>query len=353
VTPDGATLRQAPKVLLHDHLDGGLRPTTVVELAEACGHVLPTTDPEELEQWFFQGDRDVDLVRYLDAFSHTVAVLQTRDALARVATEAVEDLAADGVLHAEIRFAPELSTAGGLSMDEVIGAVLDGLAAASPPLTTGMIVCAMRDRNNASAAFEAAARHRDHGVVAVDLAGPEAGHPAARHAAALRRAAADGLGVTLHAGEADGPPSIADALDHGAERIGHGVRITGDLAGDGTPGPIASRLLAGAVPLEVCPTSNLHTGVAADLASHPVDRLRRAGFTVTINTDNRLMSRVSLTDEFAALVATFGYGLDDVEALTVAAARSTFLDEPAKTALLDRVGRGYAALREPRAGRAR
>jgi adenosine deaminase len=337
---------RAPKVLLHDHLDGGLRPATVIELAAEVGHELPTTDEAELTRWFFQGGRDVDLPRYLEAFAQTVAVLQTREAIERVARECAEDLDADGVVHAEVRYAPELSTAGGLEVGEVLEAMAAGFAAGPPTITVRTLVCAMRQASRSEEVFEVATQARHLGVVGVDLAGPEEGFPAARHAAAIERAREAGLHVTLHAGEAAGPASVADALDQGAERLGHGVRIVEDLAPDGTPGPVARRVLAGDVALEVCPTSNVHTGVSADVASHPIDRLRRAGFRVTVSTDNRLMSAVTASSELVALGAAFGYDLDDLEALTVTAAEAAFIDDPAARAdLVDRIGQGYAALR--------
>jgi adenosine deaminase len=343
---DHDLLHRAPKVLLHDHLDGGLRPATVIELAAEVGHPLPSTDPEELARWFFQGGRDVDLPRYLEAFAQTVAVMQTSDAIERVARECAEDLDADGVVYAEVRYAPELSTAGGLTVGEVLEAVAAGFAAGPATIELRLLVCAMRQADRAEEVFEAAARARHLGVVGIDLAGPEHGFPAARHAAAITRAREAGLHVTLHAGEAVGPPSVADALDQGAERLGHGVRVVEDLAADGAPGPVARRVLAGDVCLEVCPTSNVHTGVSADVASHPFDRLRRAGFRVTVSTDNRLMSGVTATSELAAVSEAFGYGLDDVEALTLTAAEAAFLDDrTAREELTQRIVRGFAALR--------
>ena len=347
---DEDTLRRAPKVLLHDHLDGGLRPATVLELAAEIGHELPTTDLDELTAWFYQGGRGADLVRYLEAFAQTVALLQTPQALERVARECAEDLDADGVVYAEVRYAPELSTAGGLGMAEVIEAIAAGVAAGPPTITVRQLVCGMRQADRVVEAFEAAAAARHLGVVGIDLAGPEAGFPASRFAEDLAQARAAGLHVTLHAGEADGPASVADALAQGAERLGHGVRIIEDVevVDDDTvlPGPVAGRVLAQGIALEVCPTSNVHTGVSPDVASHPFDRLRQAGFVLTVNTDNRLMSGVSATSEFAALVEAFGVGLDDLEQLTLAAARAAFLeDDEERDALIARIERGYAALR--------
>jgi adenosine deaminase len=346
VTVDPAALQRAPKVLLHDHLDGGLRPATVLELAADVGHRPPVTDVDGLAAWFHQGGRGVDLPRYLEAFAQTVAVLQTREALERVARECAEDLDADGVVYAEVRYAPELSTAGGLAVGDVLEAIAAGFAAGPATIDVRLLVCAMRQADRSDEVFEVAAGSPHLGVVGIDLAGPERGFPAARHASAIAGAREAGLHVTLHAGEADGPTSVADALDQGAERLGHGVRVVEDLGADGTPGPVARRVLDGGVCLEVCPTSNVHTGVSADVASHPFDRLRRAGFRVTVSTDNRLMSGVTATSELVAVTEAFGYGLADLEQLTLAAAAAAFLDDPAeRRALEERIVRGYAALR--------
>jgi adenosine deaminase len=284
---DPATVRRAPKVLLHDHLDGGLRPATVVELADAVGHRLPAP-PEELADWFHRGAASGDLVHYLATFEHTVAVLQTADALERVARECVEDLAADGVVYAEIRFAPHLHLAGGLAPDDVVEAVQSGFAtAADAGVMVRTIVAAMRDTDRAMAMARLAERWRDRGVVAFDLVGPETGHPATEHLAAIRAARDAGLHVTIHAGESAGVDAIAAALDPcGAERLGHGVRIVDDLAerdGETVLGAVARRVRDGGIPLELCPTSNVHTGVVATVADHPIDRLRRLGFRVTVN----------------------------------------------------------------------
>ncbi|MCC5947406.1 MAG: adenosine deaminase [Nitriliruptoraceae bacterium] len=342
---DENLLRRAPKVLLHDHLDGGLRPATVLELAAEAGHELPAGDERTLARWFDQGQGDVDLPGYLEAFAHTVAVMQTPEAISRVARECAEDLDADGVVYAEVRFAPELSTAGGLSCVEVIEAIAAGFAAGPDTIVLRQLVCALRHEDRWAEAFEAAAETRHLGVVGIDLAGPEAGFPAARHARTIERAREAGLQVTLHAGEADGPDSIADALDQGAQRLGHGLRIIDDIAPDGTPGPVASRVLAAGIPLELCPTSNVHTGAVRDLGEHPIARLDALGFGVTLNTDNRLMSDVTATSEAAAMVATFGVDLDDLERWTSTAVAQAFVDETERAALLERVRRGYAALR--------
>jgi adenosine deaminase len=341
---DPHQLRRAPKVLLHDHLDGGLRPQTVLELAREVGHELPADDVEGLGAWFHQGDKGVDLPRYLEAFGHTVAVMQTPEAIERVARECAEDLDLDGVVYAEVRFAPELATAGGLSVGEVLEAVAAGFAAGPATITMRTLVCAMRQEDRSEEVFEAAAAARHLGVVGIDLAGPEVGFPASRHARAIERAREDGLRVTLHAGEADGPAAIADALDQGAERLGHGVRILDDIAPDGTPGPVAGRVLTGAIPLELCLTSNVHTGVAPAVADHPFDRLRALGFAVTLNTDNRLMSGVSASSELGLAADTFDYDVDDLRALTLTAIGAAFVDDSEIPVLRDLIARGYAAL---------
>lgn len=339
-------LRRAPKVLLHDHLDGGLRPATVRELADEVGHELPTTDLDALAAWFYQGGRGADLERYLEAFAQTVAVLQTPEGLERAARECAQDLDADGVVYAEIRYAPELSTQRGLSVREVLEALAAGFAAGPSTIVVRQLVCAMRQADRAAEVFEVAAASRDLGVVGIDLAGPEIGFPASRHAAAIAAARGAGLHVTLHAGEAAGPASIADALDQGAERIGHGVRIVEDLGADGAPGEVARRLLDGAVALELCPTSNVHTGVVDDVADHPVAALQAAGFAVTVSTDNRLMSGVSASSELGVLVEQHGFGLAELEVVTRTAMQAAFLDdEPLRDELLERIARGYAALR--------
>jgi adenosine deaminase len=372
VPVDEQLARRAPKVVLHDHLDGGLRVPTFRELADRIGHPLPARDDDGLRAWFFQGGRGADLPRYLQAFDQTVAVLQRADALRRVAREFAEDLAADGIVHGEVRYAPELSTVDGLTYDQVLEAILAGFADGPDDVEVRLIVCALRHLGNADQAFAAACRFADAGVVAIDLAGPEDGFPASDHAGPIAAAREAGLGVTLHAGEASGPASVEDALDQGAQRLGHGVRIVEDLGGGpggaparevdasgrgegvdasgrgegvDAPGPVAARVLAGQVALEVCPTSNVHTGVVADVASHPIARLRDAGFLVTLNTDNRLMSGVTLTSEAVALHEAFGWGVADLEALTATAVDVAFLPDAERVALRERVARGYAALR--------
>ncbi len=325
-------LRRAPKVLLHDHLDGGLRPATVIDLARETGYSsLPTTDEAELARWFTQGAARQDLVLYLETFDHTVGVMQTKDALIRVAKECAEDLAGDGVVYAEVRFAPEQHLLDGLTLDEVVESVLEGfrLGSAGTSLTVGTIVTAMRHAAHSTEIAQLAVRHRDAGVVGFDIAGSEAGNPPTRHLDAFQLVAAENFHITIHAGEAFGLPSIWEAVQLcGAERLGHGVRIVDDIQvdddGRATLGRLASFIRDRRVPLEMCPTSNIHTGVSASIADHPIGLLARLRFRVTVNTDNRLVSGVTLSSEMAALVDAFGYGWSEIEWFTLNAMKSSF-----------------------------
>ena len=350
---DLATIRQAPKVLLHDHLDGGLRPQTVIDLARDVGYAgLPTTDPGELAAFFTRGADRKSLELYLEGFEHTVAVMQTRDALVRVAAECAEDLAADGVVYAEVRYAPELSTTDRLGLDDVVAAVLDGFEAGSAGrgISLGLIVTAMRQYARSVEIAELAVRFRDRGVVGFDVAGPEAGFPPTRYLDAFQLIHRANFHVTIHAGEAFGLPSIWEALQWcGAERLGHGVRIVDDIevAADGEVrlGRLASYVRDRRVPLEMCPTSNVHTGAVASVEEHPIDLLRRLRFRVTVNTDNRLMSGVTLSDEFATLSRTFGFGLDEMQWLTLNAMKSAFNPFDERLRLINGVIKpGYARL---------
>ena len=348
------TIHRAPKALLHDYLDGGLRPATVIELAREIGYdELPTTDPAELAAWFTRGADRKSLELYLEGFRHTVAVLQTRDAIERAAAECAEDLAADGVVYAEVRMAPELLTDGGLALDEVVEAILAGFRRGSEgrEITIGFIVTAMRQAARSVEIAELAVRHRDAGVVGFDIAGPEAGFPPTRHLDAFNLIARENFHFTIHAGEGFGLPSIWEALQWcGAERLGHGVRIVDDITvgDDGRVGlgRLASYVRDRRVPLEMCPTSNVHSGAVASLAEHPIDLLRRLRFRVTVNTDNRLMSGISLTDEFAALSATFDLSLDEMEWLTLNAMKSAFWSFDGRLRIINELVKpGYARLR--------
>jgi adenosine deaminase len=351
---DLETIRRAPKVLLHDHLDGGLRPATVIELASEIGYTeLPTADPAELAAWFTRGADRKSLELYLEGFRHTVAVMQTRDAIERVAAECVEDLAADGIVYAEVRMAPELLTDGGLTLDEATEAMLAGLrrGAQGRPITVGLLITAMRQAARSREIAELAVRHRDGGVVGFDIAGPEAGFPPSRHLDAFQLIAHENFHFTIHAGEGFGLPSIWEALQWcGAERLGHGVRIVDDitLREDGRVllGSLAAYVRDRRIPLEMCPTSNVHTGAAPSMAEHPFGLLRRLRFRVTINTDNRLMSGISLSSEFAALGEAFAIGLDEVEWLTLNAIKSAFWPFDGRLRIInDQIKPGFARLR--------
>src|ERR1700735_152806 len=328
--PTLAEIRAVPKVLLHDHLDGGLRPQTVLELARETGYAdLPGDNADELTRRLTEGAHRGHLEIYLDAFRHTVAVMQTAEALRRVAAECAEDLAADGVVYAEVRFAPELHTERGLSLDEVVEAVLDGFRRGSSGrgIKVYALLTAMRTAARSLEIAELAVRHRDEGVVGFDIAGAEAGSPPSRHLDAFQYVARENFHITIHAGEGFGLPSIWEALQWcGAERLGHGVRIVDDIrVGAGgviTLGRLASYVRDRRIPLEMCPTSNVQTGAAASISEHPIGLLRQLSFRVTVNTDNRLMSGVTLSSEFAALSDAFGYGWSDVEWLTVNAMKS-------------------------------
>jgi adenosine deaminase len=344
-------IRQAPKALLHDHLDGGLRPATVVELAEQAGYgELPSTDVDELARWFRTQAHSGSLVRYLEPFAHTVGVMQTPEALHRVAYEAVEDLAADNVVYAEVRFAPELHIAGGLSLDEVVEAVLAGFAdgerAASAhgrgPIVVRCLVTAMRHAARSREIAELAIRFRDKGVVGFDIAGAEAGYPPTRHLDAFEYMRNNNARFTIHAGEAFGLPSIHEAIAFcGADRLGHGVRIVDDIEylPDGTArlGRVANIVRDKRIPLEMCPSSNVQTGAAPSIAEHPFDRLARLRFRVTVNTDNRLMSDTTMTNEMALLVEEFGYGWTDLQRFTINAMKSAFIHFDERLALIDDV----------------
>ena len=355
-TPTLDEIRRAPKVLLHDHLDGGLRPRTIVELAADHGYTgLPTRDPDDLARWITDGARGGDLVRYLAPFEHVIAVLQTPDALERVAYECAADLAADGVVYAEVRFAPELHLQRGLTLDEVVKAVLAGFRAGcdAQPIVIGTLLSAMRQRAQSLEIAHLAVRHRDAGVVGFDIAGPEDGFPPTRHLDAFQYVARENFHTTIHAGEAFGLPSIWEALQWcGAERLGHGVRLVDDIKvgrdGDVSLGRLAAFVRDRRVPLELCPTSNVHTGVCATVADHPIGLLRDLRFRVTVNTDNRLMSDITASEELHRCVTAFGWGWDDVRWLTINAMKSAFWPFDDRLRLIDDVIKpGYAALVAP------
>jgi adenosine deaminase len=354
--PTLEAILRAPKVLLHDHLDGGLRPSTIVELADETGYdALPTRDAEELGTWMTRGASRKDLVLYLETFAHTVGVMQTPEALVRVARECAEDLAADGIVYAEVRFAPELHLERGLALDEVVESVQEGfrLGTADRPITVRTLLTAMRTAARSLEIAELAVRWRDRGVCGFDIAGAEAGYPPTRHLDAFDYVRRENFHLTIHAGEAFGPPSIWEALQLcGAERLGHGVRIVDDIRTEpdapATLGPLASLVRDRRVPLELCPTSNVHSGAAASIAEHPIGLLTDLRFRVTLNTDNRLMSSISLSREMANLVEAFGFDWNRLEWLTINAMKSAFFPFEERLRLIDqRIKPGYAALRAP------
>jgi adenosine deaminase len=357
--PTLAEIRTVPKVLLHDHLDGGLRPRTVLELARETGYAdLPGDNAEDLTRRLTEGAHRGHLEIYLDAFRHTVAVMQTPGALRRVAAECAEDLAADGVVYAEVRFAPELHTERGLSLDEVVVAVLDGFragaasaAAGGRHITVYALLTAMRTAARSLEIAELAVRHRDAGVVGFDIAGAEAGWPPSRHLDAFQFLKREDFHFTIHAGEAFGLPSIWEAVQYcGTERLGHGVRIVDDIQisaqGSVRLGRLAAYIRDRRIPLEMCPTSNVQTGAAPSIAQHPIRLLRQLQFRVTVNTDNRLMSQVTLSSEFGRLAEEFGYGWSDIEWLTVNAMKSAFAGFDERLRLINTVIKpGFATAR--------
>jgi adenosine deaminase len=364
MAPTPEEILAAPKVLLHDHLDGGLRPSTILELAAPIGHELPAEDAESLATWFVESANSGSLERYLETFSHTVAVMQTRDALVRVAAECAEDLAADGVVYAEVRYAPEQHLDQGLTLAEVVEAVEEGFrlgesraAEAGHQIRVATLLTAMRHAARSREIAELVVAYRDRGVVGFDIAGAEAGFPPTRHLDAFEYLRRENAHFTIHAGEAFGLPSIWEALQWcGADRLGHGVRIIDDVtvADDRTIslGLLAAYVRDKRVPLELCPSSNIQTGAADSIKEHPIGLLTRLRFRVTVNTDNRLMSATSMSREFALLAEAFGYDLEDFQWFTVNALKSAFIPFDERLALInDVVKPRYAALVAQRAFR--
>lgn len=357
----GVSLRSLPKISLHDHLDGAVRPATVVELAREIGLELPASSGPALGEWFGAQADSGSLVNYLKTFDLTVGVMQSAEALTRVAREFVEDLAEDGVIYGEMRWAPEQHLTGGLSLDDAVDAVQQGIEEGEDAvdrdgrsIRVGQILSAMRQNDRALEIAELALDHRDDGVVGFDIAGPEDGFPASDHREAFELLAANFMPVTVHAGEAAGLASIRSALlDGRALRLGHGVRLVSDLdvmGRDGEEvqvkfGDLARWVRDREIPLELSPSSNVHTGAidawGTELADHPFDLLYQLGFAVTVNVDNRTMSRTSLTRELALLVDAFGYGLDDLETFQFNAAAAAFLPVEEREELIEIIGEGY------------
>jgi len=359
-------IQSLPKISLHDHLDGGLRPQTIVELSESIGHKLPRTNAADLAIWFSEQCNSGSLVKYLETFEHTVAVMQNKEGLERVAYEAVLDLAREGVIYAELRWAPEQHLNGGLSLDQTVEAVQDGLERGMEEVAnrggfirTGQIISAMRHADRSLEIAELAVRHRNNGVVGFDIAGPEKGFLPSRHKVAFDYLASELFPVTVHAGEADGIDSIKDAMISGrAIRIGHGVRLIEDIMFSRTEGdtdlvvlgPVAQWVHDREIALELSPSSNLQTGAFAmmgdSMEDHPIDIMYDLGFKVTVNTDNRLMSGTSLTKELEILSETFGYSLADLEQFQLNAAASAFQGLPEREELMDMIEIGFARASE-------
>lgn len=358
--PDGTAIRALPKVSLHDHLDGALRPATLLELADEIGLELPREDAASLAEWFEEQSDSGSLVDYLQTFRLTTAVMQTRQGLRRIARDYVGDLVADGVLYGEVRWAPEQHLRRGLSLDQAVSAVQEGLEqglddarSAGRTIRVGQLLCAMRHEGDGREIAELALRHRRSGVVGFDIAGPEAGYPPSGLQPAFDLLAEELMPVTVHAGEAEGLGSIREALlDAGALRLGHGVRIADDLElepdEDGTTvtmGPLAQWVRDRRIPLELCPSSNVQTGAFEEwgetLADHPFDVLYQLGFTVTVSCDNRLQSGTTLTKELSLLADAFDYGLDDLEAFQQNAAEAAFLPVEDREELADLIADGF------------
>lgn len=358
-------IQPLPKISLHDHLDGALRPQTIIELADEIGFELPAKGAEALRRWFEESADSGSLVKYLETFDVTTAVMQTRAGLTRIAKEFVLDLAADGVIYGEVRWAPEQHLRNGLTLDEVVEAVQDGLEAGMEEVDskggfvrTGQLVTAMRHADRGLEIAELAVRHRNSGVVGFDIAGAEKGFLPSRHKIAFDYLASELFPVTIHAGEADGIESIRDALVSGrALRLGHGVRIVEDIMfsrseGDTdlvVLGPVAEWVHDRGIALELSPSSNLQTGaiemLGDELADHPFDVLYDLGFKVTVNVDNRLMSATTMTRELGLLVDTFGYTLDDLETFQINAAEASFQALDDRAELIDMIVDGFAQAR--------
>jgi adenosine deaminase len=346
---DLETLQALPKVSLHDHLDGGLRPQTIIELAAEIGHELPADNADDLSRWFSESADSRALMPYLETFDQTIAVMQTAANLRRVAAEFVADLAADGVIYAEARWAPEQHLKAGLTLAEAVEAVRDGLAegmaacrARGLEIEVRQLLTAMRQAEPTLDVAELTLRYRNQGVAGFDLAGPENGYPPSRFLESFQLLRRHGAYYTIHAGETAGPESICESVQVcGANRIGHGVAIIEDIQHDERGGELlgdfAAYVLNRQIPLEMCPSSNVQTGAVASVQEHPIHRLDRLGFRVTVNPDNRLMSATTLTSEFARLAEVFDYSLEDVRRLGINAAKSVFAPYGVRKALVARI----------------
>ncbi|HZS44980.1 MAG TPA: adenosine deaminase [Blastocatellia bacterium] len=348
-------LRAAPKVLLHDHLDGGVRPQTIIEIARDCGYdKLPTTDAGELAEWFFRGANRGSLPLYLEGFAHTIAVMQTEEALERIAYEMIEDMKRDGVVYVETRFAPVFHTEKGLHWEDVVGAVLSGLEKGKREFGVeyGLLICGMRNMHHTLEMAELAVDFRERGVVGLDLAGEEGGYPPKKHVDGFHYAQRENFSITIHAGEAFGKESIWQAIQWcGAHRIGHATRLVEDIAvADGKVvklGTLAQYILDKRIPLEICLSSNVHTGAVPSIKEHPFNLYYKSKFRVTLNTDNRLMSNTNMTREYAAAVENFNLNLDDLEKIAINSMKSAFIPYNERIDLIYNVIKpGYQKIRQ-------
>jgi adenosine deaminase len=352
---DYELLRSLPKVLLHEHLDGVLRPQTIIELARDAHYTeIPSQDPELLAAWFYQGANKGSLPEYLRGFAHTIAVMQTEEALARVAYEQAEDLHRDGIVYFETRFAPIFHTQKGLSHQQVVSAVLKGLERARKDfgIRSGVLICAMRNMNVSLEMAELAVDFRQRGVVGFDLAGEEGGYPPKKHVDAFHFIQRENFNITIHAGEGYGKESIWQAIQYcGAHRIGHATRLIDDITVmDGKVvklGDLAQYILDKRIPLEICLLSNVHTGATPSIEQHPFKLFYDQKFRVFLNTDNRLMSNTTLTQEFEVAAKTFNLTLEDLEKLTINAMKSAFLPYDQRCQFIYQVLKpGFAKVRQ-------
>jgi len=349
-------INSVPKVLLHDHLDGGLRPQTIIDLADDVHYKkLPTRDKDELAEWFHIGANKGNLVEFLKGFDHTTAVMQTKAGLERVAYEMMEDMKADGVAYVETRYAPVYHTNKDLYLEDTVTAVLNGLERGKKDfgIGYGLILCGMRNMKNTLEIAELAVNFRNDGVVGFDLAGEEGGYPPKKHIDAFQFIQRSNFNITIHAGEAFGKESIWQAIQWcGAHRIGHATRLLEDIVlnNDGEVvnfGELAQYVLDKRIPLEICLLSNLHTGAVDKLENHPFGILFKEKFRVTINTDDRLMSDTTMTKEFMTAVNYFNLNLDEIEKISINAMKSAFI--PYKDRLryiYDIIKPGYQKVRD-------
>lgn len=349
-------IRSVPKVLLHDHLDGGLRPQTIIELASEMNYKkLPTKDAGELAEWFHRGANKGNLVEYLQGFEHTCAVMNTKESLTRVAYEMIEDMKNDGVCYVETRFAPVFHTSKTLYPEAVVQAVLEGLEKGKRDFGVGygLILCGMRNMTNNLEIAELALNFRNQGVVGFDLAGEEGGYPPKKHLDAFQFIQRNNFNITIHAGEAFGKESIWQALQWcGAHRIGHATRLWEDIVFDQSGnvirlGDLAQYILDKRIPLELCLLSNVHTGAIDKIENHPFGYLFKEKFRVTINTDDRLMSDTTMTKEMLTAIKYFHITLDDIEKITINTMKSAFIPYKERLHYIYNVIKpGYQAMRE-------